>query len=126
MPLERGRTLLVAGEIHRRARRKRQAKDHLDEALSVFEGLGAPRWAERARDELSRVGLRSAPAPTSELTDVERGVAELVAQGKTNAEVAAELYMALRTVEAHLSRAYRKLGVRSRTELARVLTRGGD
>jgi DNA-binding CsgD family transcriptional regulator len=122
MPFELARTLLAAGEIHRRARHKRRAAQALQRALTIFEELGAPLWAERVRDEHSRVGIRSAALSTGYvLTAAERRVAGLVAAGHTNAEIAATLFMGRRTVEAHLSRVYRKLGVRSRTELCRNL-----
>jgi DNA-binding CsgD family transcriptional regulator len=123
MPFEHGRTLLVAGEIARRSRRKRQAQEALEAAAAIFGGLGAPVWEQRAREELGRVGRRATqpPGPGTELTEAERTVAELVADGHTNAEVAARLFMGQRTVEAHLSRIYRKLGIHSRTQLSRAL-----
>jgi DNA-binding CsgD family transcriptional regulator len=115
-PFERARTQLVQGAILRKARKKGEAKAVLDDALASFEDLGTPLWAKRARDEISRLGLRrSAPG---DLTEAEAKVAELVAAGRTNREVAAELFLSVKTVEANLSRIYRKLGVRSRTELA--------
>jgi DNA-binding NarL/FixJ family response regulator len=119
MPFEEGRTLLVAGEIHRRARRKSVAKSHLDASLATFERLGSPLWAEKAKSEIQRLGLRKAPGG-SELTETERQVADLAISGLTNAQIALELFMSKRTVEAHLSRTYRKLGVKSRTQMARV------
>ena len=123
-PLERGRTLLCLGSARRQDKQKRSAREAIEEALEIFEELGARPWAERARAELRRISGRQ---PSSdELTATERRVAALVAQGRTNKEVAAELFMGLSTVESHLSRVYRKLGVRSRTELARRLTAGGD
>src|SRR6516162_2273700 len=109
MPFELGRTLLVAGQVHRRARHKLQAREHLDAAREVFERLGAPLWAERTAEELTRLGLSRA-RPTG-LTAAERRVAELVAAGRTNREIAEELFMGQRTVEAHLARMYRKVGV---------------
>jgi DNA-binding CsgD family transcriptional regulator len=123
-PFEEARTLLVAGQVYRRARRKGQAGRCLRAAVDIFEHLGAPQWSSLARTELSRVGLRnSRSASTStNLTNTERRVAELVAAGRTNAEVAAELFMGQRTVESHLSNIYRKLDLRSRTELSRTLT----
>lgn len=122
MPFERARALLTAGEIRRRARHKRAAGDALEEALALFDQLGAPLWVARARDELGRVGTRRArEGDSSELTEVERQVAELVAAGRTNRAIANKLFMAERTVEAHLTRAYRKLGVSSRTELAAAI-----
>jgi len=96
--------------------------EFLRAALAIFEQLGAPLWQKLATDELARVGMRTAPARAgSDLTAAERRVADLAAGGRTNAEIAAELFMGQRTVEAHLYRAYRKLGVRSRTELCRML-----
>jgi DNA-binding CsgD family transcriptional regulator len=114
--LERGRTLLCLGVARRQAHQKRVAREALDPAIAIFEALGARLWAERARAELRRISGR-APA-SDELTETERRVAELAAVGRTNREIAAELFMGVSTVEAHLSRVYRKLGVRSRTELA--------
>jgi DNA-binding CsgD family transcriptional regulator len=115
MPLERARTLLVKGVIERRARRRGDAKRSFEEALEIFERAGARLWADRARAELDRVGLRRASG--DELTEGERRVAELAAQGMTNREVAAALYMSPKTVGANLSRVYRKLGIKSRAEL---------
>jgi DNA-binding CsgD family transcriptional regulator len=109
-PLERARTLLCLGVVRRRARQKRAAREALESALVIFEELGAPLWAEKARAELRRISGR-APA-SDELTETERRVAELAAQSRTNKEIAAELYMGVSTVEAHLSHVYRKLGVR--------------
>jgi len=115
-PLERGRTLLCLGTVRRQAQQKRLAREALEQALAVFEELGARLWAEKARAELKRIGGR--PRPSEELTATERRVAELAAQDRSNKEIAAELYMGVSTVEAHLSRVYRKLGIRSRTGLA--------
>ncbi len=116
LPFELGRTLLVKGAVERRAKQKREARDSLTRALEVFEGLGAPLWAEKARAELGRIGGR-APSPLA-LTPTEGRVAELVAAGSTNREVADALFVSVHTVEANLKRIYRKLGIRSRTELA--------
>jgi DNA-binding CsgD family transcriptional regulator len=123
-PFEEARTLLVAGQVYRRARRKGLAGRCLRAAIETFERLGSPPWCSLARAELSRVGLRSSKngSTSANLTSTERRVAELVAAGHTNAEVAAQLFMGQRTVESHLSNIYRKLDVRSRTELARTLT----
>ncbi len=118
-PLERARTLLCLGVVRRQAQQKKAAREALEQALAIFEELGARLWAEKARAELARISGR-APA-SDELTETERRVAELAAQGRTNKEIAAELFMGLSTVESHLSHVYRKLGIRSRTELgARV------
>jgi DNA-binding NarL/FixJ family response regulator len=117
VPFELGRTLLVLGSVQRRARRRRAARETLEQALAIFEQLGARLWTRRTREELGRVGGRVSAG--DELTATERRVAALVAEGLTNKEVAARLVVADRTVEGHLSRIYAKLGVRSRAELAR-------
>jgi DNA-binding CsgD family transcriptional regulator len=119
LPFELGRTLLVRGAVERRAKRKREARDTLTKALEIFDGLGAALWADKTRGELARIGGR---APSSlALTPTEDKVAALVASGSTNREVAEALFVSVHTVEAHLKRIYRKLGVRSRTELASKL-----
>ena len=116
LPFELGRTLLVRGAVERRAKRKREARDTLTKALEVFDGLGAALWADKARAELARIGGRA--ASSVDLTPTEARVAELVAAGGTNREVADALFVSVHTVEANLKRIYRKLGIRSRTELA--------
>jgi DNA-binding CsgD family transcriptional regulator len=118
-PFEDARTVLALGMVYRRARRQRAARETLHDALAAFERIGAGPWADKARAELNRIGGR-APAD-GELTTAERRVALLVAAGQTNREVAAALFLAPRTVEWNLSRIYAKLGVRSRSELARRL-----
>jgi DNA-binding CsgD family transcriptional regulator len=127
MPFSRARTLLVLGRIRRRIGERRAARQALDDALAVFEVLGAPRWVERARAELDRVPSRRSVA-TEALTPTEERVAALVAEGRTNKEVAQALFLSEKTVEANLTRIYRKLGVRSRTALATRLasSRGGE
>ena len=122
-PFELARTLRAQGMVLRRDKHKAAAKAALEQALAVFKRLGAPLWAQATKAELGRVGLRpAAPVGVSGITAAEARVAELVAAGRTNREVAGELFMSPKTVEAHLSRIYRKLGVRSRTELAQKLT----
>jgi DNA-binding CsgD family transcriptional regulator len=121
MPFEHGRTLLVMGQTQRRAKRKLVARQSLEQALGIFESLPAPLWAERARSELSRIGLRP-PAPL-ELTATEERVALMAATGQTNRQVAQALFLSPRTVEANLARVYRKLGVSSRAELGAAMTR---
>jgi DNA-binding CsgD family transcriptional regulator len=116
MPFELGRTLLAQGQLRRRAKQKRAARESLQEARQVFERLGAPLWAERATAELARIGLRP-PAPLG-LTPTEKRVAELAAAGRTNREIAQTLFLSVHTVEDNLRRVYGKLGIRSRTELA--------
>jgi len=114
----RARAHLALGVTRRRAREKRQAREAIELALAGFEELGAASWAERARGELGAIGGRTR---SEGLTPAERRVADLVAEGRTNAEVAATLFLAERTVASHLTHVYAKLGVRSRTELARKL-----
>ena len=122
IPLDRARTLLALGVVQRRAKRRSEARKTLGEALAVFERIGAAIWSERARIELQRISGRA--ATPGALTPAEERVAALVAEGKTNREVGAALFLSDRTVEGHLSRVFGKLGVRSRTELARVLASG--
>ena len=116
-PLERARTLLVRGEILRRLGRRRDAAASLGEARTAFETLRTPLWIARVEAEEGRLGGRRRTTDT--LTPTEERVAELAAQGLRNAEIAARLHVTRKTVEATLSRVYRKLGIRSRTELAR-------
>jgi DNA-binding CsgD family transcriptional regulator len=118
-PFEAARSRLALGQAYRRAGHKGLASEALNTAAGVFEELGIPRWAERARDETGRVGLHPT---TGILTATERRVAELVGSGRSNQETAAELFMSAKTVEANLTRIYRKLSLRSRTELARHMT----
>ena len=112
---DRARTLLIAGRIHRRARAKGLANEALQEARDQFDAFGAAAWAEQAEAELLRVNLR--PAAASALTASERRVAELAAAGLANREIAQQAFLSVKTVEANLARAYRKLGIRSRAEL---------
>jgi DNA-binding CsgD family transcriptional regulator len=118
-PFELARTLLALGVVRRRARQRRLARETLVEAERIFDELGAKLWAERARVELSRIGGRA--SSSGDLTPTEHRIAELVSEGKTNKEVATVLVVADRTVESALTQIYRKLDVRSRTELARKL-----
>ena len=120
MPFDRARTLLAFGSTQRRAKRKRAAREALEDALASFEALGARRWAEMARGELARVGGR--PPATGELTETERRIAALAAEGRSNKEIATALFVTPKTVGTQLSRIYRKVGVHSRTELARRLS----
>lgn len=102
----------------RRARQKRLAREAIEAALAEFEAIGAAGWAEKTRAELGRIGGR---VRAGGLTPAERRDAALVAEGRTNREVAAALFLGERTVETHLSHIYSKLGIPSRTELARTL-----
>jgi DNA-binding CsgD family transcriptional regulator len=121
-PLEHGRTLLALGTVQRQALQRRAARETLNDAVALFESLGATPWAEKGRAELARISGRGAAA-SCELTNAERHVAELAAEGRKNKEIAAAMFVTVGTVEAHLSRVYRKLGVRSRAELAGRFTR---
>lgn len=120
MPFERARTQLLLGQLHRRQRQRLAAASCLNEALATFDRLGAPIWAQRARDELTRANTGSRTA--GGLTAAEQRVAELAASGLTNREVAAALFISPKTVEANLARIYRKLGIRSRAELGRLMS----
>lgn len=117
-PFGRARALLALGTVRRRARQKRPAREAMEAALDGFEGVGASRWAAKTRAELGRIGGRT---QADGLTAAERRVAVLVVEGRTNREIAAALFLGDRTVASHLTRIYSKLGVRSRTELARRL-----
>ncbi len=115
MPLELGRSLLALGSVRRRRREKRAAREVLTRAVELFERLGTPIWAERARRELRRIGGR---AVTDGLSETEAQIVELVGAGRSNKEVAQALHLSPKTVSWNLSKIYRKLGVHSRTELA--------
>jgi DNA-binding CsgD family transcriptional regulator len=121
-PFERGRTLLALGTARRQVRHSRAARETLEQAVAVFQELDASLWLDRASAELRRVSGRRPLA--GQLTETERRVAELAAKGRRNKEIAAELFLSVGTVESYLSRIYRKLAVRSRTELARRLGPG--
>ena len=118
-PFQYARTLLAQGVTQRRAKQRGAARVTLEQALAGFERLGAPLWAQKARSELTRIGGRT--HSRGELTEAERRIAALVGEGRTNREVAAALFITEHTVEGALTRAYRKLGVRSRSELAHRL-----
>ena len=112
--LELGRSLLSLGIAQRRDRRKLSARASLERAVALFDELGAAPWAARAREELARIGLQRREG----LTPTEDRIASLVATGRSNREIASELHLSAKTIEANLTRIYRKLNVRSRTELA--------
>jgi DNA-binding CsgD family transcriptional regulator len=120
-PFEAARSRLVLGQVLRRAKQKRLAREALEQARDEFAGLGASLWIERTEAELRRIGGR-APSPF-ELTETEASIASLVARGLTNREAADALFVSPATVQASLKRIYQKLGVRSRTELAATLPR---
>jgi DNA-binding CsgD family transcriptional regulator len=119
-PFEQARTLLLYGEWLRRRRRKADARPGLAAALGIFEALGARPWAARAATELGATDPRRTPedAITQGLTPQERQITKLAATGLSNKEIAAQLFLSPRTVGYHLNKAFPKLGVASRTELA--------
>jgi DNA-binding CsgD family transcriptional regulator len=121
--VELAHTLVELGGAIRRAGRPSDARDPLREAISVAEGIGALRAARYAREELTRAGGR-APAHLNradQLTPSERRVAELAADGRTNREIANELFVTVKAVEWHLGNSYRKLDIRGRSALGRAL-----
>jgi len=124
MPFEHARTLLHLGAAQRRAKRKLAARASLAEALRIFETLGAAPWRAETAGELARISGRQ---PSGQgLTPTETRIVALVAEGRTNKEVAAALYLSPKTVESNLRNVFRKLGVRSRTALARRVLADGQ
>ncbi|TDE57722.1 helix-turn-helix transcriptional regulator [Nonomuraea mesophila] len=123
-PFGRARTELLYGEWLRRARQTSDAQEHLRAALEAFEWLGARPWAERARTELGATGWstqRNTGADRcAQLTPQERQIVRLAAQGLSNKDIAAHLFLSPRTVGQHLYKAFPKLGVTARTQLAKL------
>lgn len=113
-------SLLVLGRAQRRRRKWAAARSALERAAAIFADLGADGWHEQVIAELSRVGGRRSAAP-GELSETELRVARLAAEGRSNKQIASELYVTVHTVEKHLSHVYAKLGVRSRGQLAAAL-----
>ena len=122
VPFEHARTLLLQGQVFRRLKQKRQARESLERALAIFQRLEAEPWAERADEELRRVATRRAPL---DLSATELQIAQLAASGLTNEAIAREVFVTRKTVEANLGRAYGKLGIRARAQLARALDARG-
>jgi DNA-binding CsgD family transcriptional regulator len=126
-PYDLARTRLVYGEWLRRRRRRTEARARLEAATSEFDRLGARLWAERARSELNALGgareEQRAGGPLTLLTPQEWQIVQLAAAGHTNKEIAAKLYLSPRTVGHHLYKAYPKLGVTARSELAELTGR---
>jgi DNA-binding CsgD family transcriptional regulator len=123
-PLDEARTRLALGEWLRRNRRRVDAREQLRGALRVLEALGAEPWADRARSELRATGAAANAVPSGrleELTPQELQIARLVADGASNRDIAARLFLSVRTVEYHLKKVYTKLGLASRHALARVV-----
>ncbi len=118
LEFDRARSLLALGSVQRRVKQRGAARAALEEAVAAFARVDAPGWRERAQAELARLGGRRVES-RDELTGTELQIAQLAAEGRSNREIAAELFIVERTVEANLTRVYRKLGVRSRAQLAR-------
>jgi DNA-binding NarL/FixJ family response regulator len=121
MPFERARTLLVRGRLQRRLKQKREARLSLEEARELFVSAGAETWLLRVDEELGRVAVRRAP---EELSATELRIARLAADGLSNKAIAEQVFVSVKTVESNLKRAYAKLGISSRAQLARALDRG--
>ena len=123
VPFEQARTLLCAGEALRRARHPAASRQPLRHALTIFNRLGAQPWAAKAMTELAATGARNHTSISAmdSLSPQELQVARAVGRGLNNIEAAAALFISRKTVEAHLTRVYRKLGIRSRTELTRLI-----
>ncbi|MEU4312187.1 AAA family ATPase [Nocardia sp. NPDC024068] len=123
-PFETARTQLLFGRHLRRSRRKFEARAPLNAALETFQTLGAELWADRTREELRATGIRIQPraaTSTVKLTPQEARIAEAVADGYTNRDIAAQMFLSTRTIDYHLRKMYQKAGVNSRAELTRVL-----
>ena len=120
-PLQRARTELLYGEWLRRERQRSGARVHLHAALELFQRLGAVPWSERAEAELRATGETARRRDTSaaQLSSQEFQIAGLVAEGLTNRDIAAQLYLSPRTIDYHLRKVFSKLGIGSRTELIR-------
>ncbi|MGH3901878.1 MAG: AAA family ATPase [Pseudonocardiaceae bacterium] len=123
-PFEQARSQLCFGEFLRRRRHPKDARQVLADALDTFTRLGARSWAQRTEAELRATGAASRPRRERsmiQLTPQELQVALVVADGATNVEAAAQLFLSAKTIEFHLSNTYRKLGIRSRAQLARSI-----
>ena len=128
-PFDRARTELRYGELLRRRRRLADARAHLRTAFEEFERLGARLWTAQATAALAASGERAAPAREpllAALSPQEVQICLAVAEGATNREVAARFFLSQKTIETHLTNAYRKIGVRSRTELAALLAQSAS
>ena len=128
MELQHARAHLLYGEWLRRARRHIDARDHLRQAHDMFAAMGAGGFLERARIELSAAGdhvPKHEVGASSDLSPQEAQISELVAEGATNQEIASQLFISQRTVEYHLHKVFRKLGIKSRTQLARRVLEEG-
>ncbi len=125
-PFETARTLLAFGSRLHRARRRVAGREQLRDALEIFEQLGAAPWIERTTAELQAAGAihRDPIGDPDQLSPQEVRVAIAVAAGATNKQVATKMFLSPKTIEFHLGRVYRKLGIHSRTELAALVAKG--
>jgi DNA-binding CsgD family transcriptional regulator len=121
IPFDLARTLNVAGQVHRRRGERRAARDAFDRARGIFAELGATLWVARVEAEARRVPIKR--RASDDLTPSELQVAQLIAAGRTTRDVAAELFISPKTVEANLTRVYRKLAIGSRAELGAEMAR---
>jgi DNA-binding CsgD family transcriptional regulator len=122
-PFDRARIRFLYGEHLRRKRRRLDARTHLRRAVVEFEAMGAEPWAERARGELRATGetARKREASTiDQLTPQELQIARLVAEGLSNKEIAAQMFLSPRTIDSHLRNVFSKLSLTSRMQLARI------
>ncbi|MGH3994747.1 MAG: helix-turn-helix transcriptional regulator, partial [Pseudonocardiaceae bacterium] len=122
-PFDRARTELLYGEWLRRERRRMDARPHLRAALELFQQLAVSPWEERARAELRASGetaRRRDPSTRDQLTPQELQIAHLVAEGMTNREIGAQLFLSPRTIDYHLRKVFTKLEIASRAELVRI------
>jgi DNA-binding CsgD family transcriptional regulator len=124
LPFDAARSRLSLGRVARRFRQWGLARAALEEAAAGFDAIGSPAWADQARSQLTRVGARRRPQADG-LTESEHRTAQLAASGRSNKEIARELVVTVHTVEVHLSRAYAKLGLASRGQLAARLAATG-
>jgi DNA-binding CsgD family transcriptional regulator len=115
VPFDHARSLLAKGRVERRLRRRGDAHASVTRAVELFDRLGATIWCAQGRAELR--GIRPVRTDSNELTTAERSVAQLAVNGHTNREIATQLFMSRKTVEAHVAHIYRKLGIHSRAEL---------
>jgi DNA-binding CsgD family transcriptional regulator len=125
LPLERARTLLSYGQRLRRAKRRRDAREHLYAALALFDTAGATGWARQCRTEINATGQHTAPrdgGAVEQLTNQEWQIALGAADGLTNREIATRVFLSPKTVDYHLGHIYRKLSLSSRHDLIRYLS----
>jgi DNA-binding NarL/FixJ family response regulator len=122
-PFDRARLELAYGTVLRHRRQRRESRPHLRAAAEGFEALGARRWSEWAWRELRASGetVRQAADACASLSPQELQIAMMAAQGLTNRQIAAQLFLSPRTVSTHLYHLYPKVGVTTRAELHRVL-----